>query len=330
MLVKILKVILPNTMLAWIISKKNMFRAFKYDFQRYSVYSRSNGNNSPEKLLGQIITIYHVIEKGLTMPNPRLGFGKERIIQLCELCIQYIDGYGSEEEQLTHAIQVVLEYKEFHRNKFKLEAAILAAMEKLEHKQISLLPSKQKEITKSDFFYNRYENFYEFSNSRASVRNFSSENIPMKKIIEVLELAKNTPSACNRQSWRTYSFSEKNQIEKILDAQGGNRGFGHLANKIIVVAGELGVFEGVAERNQVFIDGGIYSMNLLYCLHYYGIAACILNCSHGPEKDKIMRNLCKIKESEVFVSIVICGIPPESFMIANSQRHNLKKTNINR
>ena len=140
-------------------------------------------------------------------------------------------------------------------------------------------------------------------------------------------MAKNAPSACNRQSWRTYVFTNKKLIEEILLTQGGNRGFGHLANKLIVISGNVSVFGGSHERNQVFIDGGIYAMNVLYALHFNEIAACILNCSFDIEYDQKLRKLCGIKDSEVFITMIACGLPVDSFKVALSPRKDLSQTN---
>jgi nitroreductase len=68
-------------------------------------------------------------------------------------------------------------------------------------------------------------------------------------------------------------------------------------------------------------------MNLLYAIHYQKIAACILNCSNNIEKDKSLRKLCNIKNSEFFIAMIAFGIPPENFKIAGSKRYDLKKTN---
>ena len=89
----------------------------------------------------------------------------------------------------------------------------------------------------------------------------------------------------------------------------------------------MGLFGGIAERYQVYIDGGMYAMNLLYALHYNQIAACILNCSHTPEKDELLRNICGIKDSENFIAMIACGIPPERFKIAISRRYERSDTN---
>lgn len=310
--------------------KYNMFRTYYYDFKRYFVFSSSKGFLSKEQLIGGIILEYHVIEKGLTMPETRLGFGREKILSLCDKCIDFIRKYKDEDIQLKHAIGVVFEYKYFHeKNSFQLDEEILSKIGILEKIYDGMIMRTiQKEISKDAYFSHSFGPFNAFSMSRSSVRNYSDENIPEEKINAAISLASNAPSACNRQPWRTYVYTKESEINRILQVQGGNRGFGHLTNKLIIIAGELSMFGYLQERNQVFIDGGIYAMNLLYSLHFHQIATCILNCSHSIEKDRQLRELCKIKESEVFIAMITCGVPPEKFKVAISKRYDIHKTNV--
>lgn len=309
--------------------KKSLKDSYKYDMKRYLKYSGPFSTTiSSTNLISNIIREYHVIEKGLTMPETRLGFGKDIIMALSNDCIKYINKYGQDEEQLHHAIGVVMEYEQLHREKgFELNEEIKHAIWNLKHTVNNDTVCTQKSFDKGDYFQYSESSFQLFSASRSSVRNFSSENIPYERIIEALEIARTTPSACNRQCWRTYLFTEKDKIANILDVQGGNRGFGHLGNKLIVISAEIGVFYGKDERNEAFIDGGMYAMNLLYALHYKQIAACILNCSNNIEKDKRLRDLCEIKDSEVFIAMIVCGIPPDKFKVANSKRYRIEMTN---
>lgn len=332
---KVFKIILQAGTFNYLKSNKSkitsfihVLKGYHYDFRRYYKFSDTNGSDTSSKLIGKIIREYHVIEKGLTMPQTRLGFGKELVLSLCADCKTYLTNYGNEDEQLIHAIGVLLEYKQVHdSHNIQLDIEIITALKDLEKYILGIKVTSQKEMTRKEYFNHIRSPFLQFSNSRSSIRNYSIQDISINKILEVLELVRNTPSACNRQSWRTYVHTDKAQIYQILDIQGGNRGFGHLTNKLIIVTGELGVFNGQGEKNQVFIDGGMYVMNVLYALHYYQIGACILNCSISVEKDKRLRHICKIKESEVFIAMVACGIPPESFMIAASKRYSIDKTN---
>ena len=309
--------------------KQNFRRMYNYDLLRYMKFSRTFGNNSAVKMIGAITVQYHVIEKGLTMPETRLGFGQERIIGLCKSCMEYISRYGQDDEQLNHALGVILEYNEYHDKKsFILDNEVIETIKQLRNLgNEEFEKTSQNRISKNEYFKNVKSSFFEFSNSRSSVRDYSTEDLPMVKIQDSLELARNTPSACNRQAWRTYVYDDKKLITKILEEQGGNRGFGHLANKLIVITGELGVFSSTNERNQVFIDGGMYAMNLLYALQYNEIAACILNCSFDNKKEQKLKQMCGVKESEVLIAMVTCGIAPDEFKIAISLRYPIEKTN---
>lgn len=295
-----------------------------YKYVRYSGLFREK--HSREKLIGKIIAEYHIIEKGLTMPETRLGFGQENVFLLVHNCTEYIRRFGSGDNQVEHAISVILEYRNYHINKeYLLGTVLLDKISILEKEIPGLFACEQSYISKDIFFGNINSSFKEFSASRKSVRNYSKDDVSMDRIVAAVDLARNAPSSCNRQGTRVYVFSDAEIINKILTIQGGNRGFGHLANKLIIITAELGVSHGVFERHQVYVDGGMYAMNLLYSLHYNQIAACSLNCNFSIQKDRDIRKLCKIKDSEVFVVMISCGIPPDSFQVALSKRYSLDK-----
>lgn len=304
---------------------KNAIPVYYYDLVRFYKYSATNGVKNKKQLTGQIIKTYHVIEKGLSMPNTRFGFGKDPLNSLISLCSSFKERFGESDEQYQHAIGVIIEYEEFHKlHNHELDIEILKKIDKLKNDlSIAVLPGKQVEVGSNDYFKDSASDFVLFSNSRHSVRNYSEEEVPLSLIKQSISLVRNTPSACNRQTVRAYVYSDKTQIDDILAVQGGTRGFGHLANKLIIVTAELGVFIGLNERNQGYIDGGMFAMNLLYALHNSKIAACILNCSILPSKDMKLRTLTGIKESEVFIAMISCGYVPENFKLATSRRNNI-------
>ncbi|WP_147677613.1 nitroreductase family protein [Algibacter pacificus] len=307
---------------------KQLKVSYNYDLKRYSKHSDTLKTDSSSKLIGKIIRRYHVIEKGLTMPDTRLGFGKDRLIKLIENCIDYVEKYGTEDIQIKHAISVILEYEFFHRAmNFQLDDNLIYEINRVKNLEVTSNISEQRKESKDSYFKYTNSSFKEFALSRSSIRNFTEEEVSLDVIKNALELAQSAPSACNRQCWRTYVFTNKNKMNEILKVQGGNRGFGHLANKLIVIASDMSMFTNGDERNQVYVDGGIYAMNLLYALHYNNLAACILNCSNSVEKDLKLRQMCQIKDSEVFVAMIICGHPPENFKIAVSERYALEVTN---
>lgn len=295
---------------------------FFRDYLRYIKHSGVMGGKNQDKLTGHIIASYHVVEKGLTMPETRLGFGRENLEYLINLCKIFIRKYGKEDFQVMHAISVVLEYKEFHKeHNYALDTTLLDKIKELASMVEDVSPNHQQIVTNENYFSEVNSSFDKFSESRKSIRNYTNEDIPLETIKAAVKLAQNAPSACNRQTVKVHVVSEPDKVQEVLRLQAANRGFGHLANKAIIVTCELGVFHGLRERNAGFVDGGLLAMNLLYALHYYKIAACTLNCSLSIKTEKKIKKICNIKESESLVLMICCGIPPQEFNFASSTRY---------
>lgn len=329
---KFLKKILPNYFLNFgrkILTLKRIFFIYFYDYKRFCKYSPViSGYNDKDKLEAKIIERYHSIEKGLTMPQFRFNFGIPVLTSLVDNCFEFHEKYG-ESVQFNHALSVIFEYEKRHlESKVPLNQDTKKVLENFKNKfkNREEFPLKQKLVSKLDYFSEVKSDFHAFSNSRKSLRNYLEDHdVDLNLIEKAIEIARNAPSACNRQSVRVYVFSDKEQIGKILKIQGGNRGFGHLTNKLIIITSDLSVWGFARERNQTFIDGGIFAMNLLYGLHFHEIGACILNCSLSPENDLKLRSLGFIRESENFISMISCGILPEKFMQAASKRYDVSE-----
>ena len=103
--------------------KSSLIQEYWYDFNRYFKFSDTiEDDYCKVKLLSRIIKGYHVIEKGLTMKDTRLGFGQEIIIQLSNDCKKYLNIYNDQDDQYIHALKVIKEYEDFHsNNNFKLK-----------------------------------------------------------------------------------------------------------------------------------------------------------------------------------------------------------------
>ncbi|MGK0385880.1 MAG: nitroreductase [Patiriisocius sp.] len=304
-------------------------KSYFYDMNQYSRYSMLADNMSEKKLISKIILDTHVIEKGLTMPEVKLGFGQARLRVLMDNVFRFISGFSDSESQVLHAVSVIKEYFVFHENeKYTFDNELKVMFEKLlELEKISILKvvsRNQRNIIRDNYFSHSKSPFKKFSDSRCSIRNFSNEFVSKEKVYDALDLCRNAPSACNRQSVKVHVYRGKSKIRKILEVQGGNRGFGHLSSLLIIVTYESSAYFGETERNSGYVDGGMYCMNILYSLHANEIGACILNAANDPEKDIKMRNVSKVPDSECFVAMIAGGVPPENFKIARSFRYPLK------
>lgn len=294
---------------------------FYVDAKTYLKYSNLLfTNDTEEKLLPSLIRQCHVIEKGLTMPDRRLGFGKERIINIAKDCSLFAKKFDESHPQFINCLKVLAEYKQLHEeNNYNLDDSLQNALNNALGLVDDIKVGSQIHSTKNMYFSNAGSDFENFSNSRHSIRHFEG-TIDIELIKKAVKLAQNSPSSCNRQPARVYLLQDKEIIKKISHIQNGNRGFGHLADKLLIVASELGGYILFRERNSVYIDGGMYAMNLLYSLHYYKIGACALNASFTNSEEQEIRQLLFIPKSQKLILIIACGDIPNNIQIASSLR----------
>lgn len=297
------------------------------DYFRYVWFSgilTIRGNR--ERLIGKIIQDYHVVEKGLTMPVTRPGFGQDRIIALANSIKNYASDYGIDDEQVRQGISVILEYNSYHKARgHQLGSRTLDAISSITCMAVGIVQSEQAEVTCFDYFKSKNAPFAEFAGSRKSVRNYTGGNVDLQVVEKAIDLARCTPSSCNKQGTRVHLLSKRENIDAALSIQTGNRGFGHDATALIVITSELGYAHNVYERNEAYVDGGMFAMSVLLGLHHYGVAACPLNCYLPNSKYRKLREICNVPVSEVFVVMISCGVPPKEFRIPLSHRYPVSK-----
>ncbi|WP_052185419.1 nitroreductase family protein [Halopseudomonas pelagia] len=159
-----------------------------------------------------------------------------------------------------------------------------------------------------------------FFSSRVSVRDFSSEAVAKEDIEKALLLALNTPSVCNRQATFVYCLNARSDIDTALLLQNGNRGFGHEIPCLLILCADLSAFDTAGERYQHWIDGGMFSMSIIWALHSLGLSSCCLNWSKGPGDDLKLRKLIDIKDEHTVLMMLAVGVARENVKVCYSAR----------
>lgn len=301
-------------------------QTFGYDVQRVLCYGFGY-SHTKSNLKARLLMVLHTLEKGLTMPNSRPCFGKDKIEQIYTL----VNKLGKEEVdsfEMQYASQLIYEYELFHKiQNYELSEYIVNQIKKIR----TILPPPpvtqciDKQSVQLHFnvlnFFSKGNSISQFIKSRHTIRNYTDTPIKENIFIEVAELANCAPSSCNRQSCRMHVITEKKHLLSVMDIQGGCRGFGSLSTAVIIVTSDLRCFYDVQERSQPAINSGFFGMNILLGLHERGIGACVLNWSNTKKRDKQLRRLVPtILESEQIEFLICCGYPPEEFDVALSKR----------
>lgn len=315
-----LKRFLPDTLLVWI-RKKRTYRLLnkinRYNNRRAFLFSGTYVDNRNADL-AKLMIESHTLEKGITMPNRRLGFGQDRVCSIITKSKAIIKRWGNDSVELQSALANLAQYLSIHKEAgYDLPEKIIKGIEEL-MPSLSIHGENCYSVNR-EIYFRGTEDFASFAKSRHSIRSFSSTPVDENKLMEAIQLAQTAPSACNRQATRVKIISSDEGKRLCCKMQRGNRGFGDSADKWLLITTEMGdwAYNHIQEG---FIDAGIFVMNLLYALHYYNIAACTLNALFSPEEREQLREGLGYPESEEPVCFIVIGNPTDDFMVPKSAR----------
>lgn len=304
-----------------------MFRNYVADFRlykRYSIVFRIENFKNKE---ADLILNYHSLEKGMLFNNMKSGYGKDKVLNLHKILNDIDVVQNVNRSQVKVGFQVMCKYYENHLEQ-NFDISDFYTNEQYEYYKRILSGDYDTQFSgiynwSRELFYKDVEsNFELFANSRKSVRDFTGEIISIELIEKVIKLANTSPSVCNRQASNVYIIQSKSLIDKVLEIQGGFNGYSHNVKQLLILTNDRQYYYTIGERNQLYIDGGIYLMNLLYSLHYYKIANCPANWGKNIDEEANLSKVIELPESEKIICLIPIGIAPESFNTTLSQRRN--------
>ena len=301
-----------------------LLSAYLIDFANYNNNACIGfGRFSNKNLRALIMKDSHRIEKALSLPMTRPFFGASVVSRLQKLIEKYIEEYnrdfysdygiGALRQYLLKHEKCINDIRHPRLLRIKKFCDSFDSGSSCENVGVDAM-------TKDQFFSDSDSAFRKFVASRRSIRNFTGKVIGKEVIKEAVSIAKSFPSVCNRQSIELFYFNDQEFVEKILKLQNGNSGFGYSVGGVAIITTIVDEFEGPGERNQMYIDGGIFLMNFLLSLHHLKVGACALNWSVTPGKDKKLKNLIQLDNSNTIISLVGVGDVNNDINVACSPR----------
>ena len=270
----------------------------------------------------------HRLEKGLSHVHFRYGFGINVLREMSQqmILLRQVDSNYNTNSLYRQGLSVLGDYRKRHENaKYDLseiESLFLPDIwnnvkADTAHTAGSFIISSS---SKSD---NLNRGFVELAEGRHSVREYASTPVEQDLLDKVYQAAMKTPSVCNRQASRIYQVTDPTVIESALDIQGGFHGYA-APPVLLLITSDIRAFMNENERNEPFVDGGLFSMSLLYALEAYGLAACPLNAMFSHSQDKHTRSLLGIPDNELPVMDIAVGNFPESVPVCRSARRTVE------
>lgn len=291
---------------------------YGYDARRFlAASSAGRSTDDAERLAAHISMDYHRLEKGMALPSPRYGFGRDVVVRLMRTIARHEKEYGVADVTV-FARGALAEYRRFNAAKIapELEATIDRFLSECANERCGGVAA----LTAETLFPFDSEAAQRFLLSRHSVRQFDGRPVPREILQKAVRIAQQAPSVCNRQSARVFVSTDRSKMDAMLRLQNGNRGFGDCLGAVIVVASDMRAFTSMGERNQCWVDGGIFAMSLGLALHSLHVGACMLNWSVEPGRDRALRRLLDLDDNYAIITMMGAGHPPDSLVVAASPR----------
>lgn len=287
-------------------------------------FSDRNPGKDKTRLEYYLVKHCHIVEKGLALPTPRKGFGQPKILDLIRKTKDYEKQHGR--SQIGSMVRDTLrEYLLFHDSEKKIfPANFLCEIKTFVDEEQEGVDGGIKVINKATMETFDGESFEKFLSCRHSVRNYSEIPVNDEIIRRAVAISRKTPSVCNRQGWIVHYYHDKRNIQELLSFQNGNAGFTESIDKLLIVTCTTKAFTRY-EHNQLFVDGGLYSMNLMLALHALGLGSCPLNTCMPWIREERLKKTAAIPRHERLIMMIAVGNLLDEFSVARSQKYPVDK-----
>ncbi len=304
-------------------------REYCYDAKRFIAHSGAISPRHVATLRALVTMDTHRVEKGLAVPSPKPWFGKSLIQRVLHNTSLYAR-LGGDEDVCKAALDAVGDYLNANSQHAAAAEPQWAPGTKRTVARLrdqlwpaGLLGGTKTVSREAIHKAGRLDDSLDFFTSRYSIRDFATDPVTQEQIEAAVVAAQHTPSVCNRQSWSVHVFPRGSHADAVLACQNGNAGFGHTASHILLITVDLRTFVYPGERNQGWVDGGMFAMSLLHAFHAQGIGTCCLNWSVDSHADRRLRAVAEISSHESVIMMLAVGHLRENVRVATSWRRPL-------
>jgi nitroreductase len=270
----------------------------------------------------------HRLEKGLSSKKMKDVFGLGYIKQTVSNLIGFVNDEELNKkysEDIEWGKQVITKY--FYSVKMNSMLKVLKqefddSIKTISKNNLNLVPYTFEKIAKIPII--SYEQYQAVVYKRRSVRYYKNIAVENEKIEKALQLAKFSPTPCNRYSVRYHCMSDKKLITKVGSIVGGARSFIDNVPKLVAVTSLSSAFEGLYDRHGIYIDGSLSIMTFIYALETMGLSSCVINWPRVPKNDKEVKKYLNLQETESVIMLLSIGYADMEGYIPYSQKKSNK------
>ena len=307
-------------------AKNRIEKEFLYDYNYY-ITNNMNSSKGLNSLEYSLVITGHTLEKGFTHFNLR-PFGINKIKKLIYL-LKKETKYEKHEKLFSfiNGINLLKEYKKIYEiNNWTNYSEYKEVSDFInEYKDIEIIKAGAYIVEKVELEKDYKIDYKKFIKSRHSTRNFKKKRLKKEDILSAVEMAKYTPSACNRQNIKLHYYPSGKMKQNVIDFSLGKGGIYLSGVSTFIITIDVNGLFGAGERNQGYFNAGLFATNLINAFHSLGIGTCLIQFSNKIEEEEELKKLNQIPSYERIAVILFAGYYDEKSIFAVSSRKSVEE-----
>jgi nitroreductase len=283
-----------------------------------------DGGTSTEHQDYRILLLVHSLEKGLSYRSPR-AFGAAKALRLTAL-LEGTSGAPALRTAYSMGLGALSAWLAFHDARDEGDPETRERVRRLLSTRtvafglLEPAPAGARAVSASA---DRWDGLPidEFLQARHSVRHYAAEPVDDRTLDECVQLAMTSPSACNRQMVRLRMMDSPELKRLLYDTLHGTGGIDFETCRLGVVTFDVKSWEFYGERNQGYLNAGLFAMTLVHALQWRGVGSCLLQFGNTFSEERHLVRALGIPDSErIAVGISLGRVETDDTVPASVRR----------
>lgn len=152
-----------------------------------------------------------------------------------------------------------------------------------------------------------HQQLLDLSLRRRSVRWFEPRPVPRELIDQAMLVARQSPSACNRQPFEYRFFDDPELVRQVAAIPFGAAGYGHNIPTIAVLVGRHDHFFSARDRHVIYIDTALSAMAFMFALETLGLSSSAINWPDFEPLELRMQRTLGLDPAERVIMLMAIG-----------------------
>lgn len=280
--------------------------------------------NPGENPVHKIIRDTHRIEKGISMQDRKDTFAGGYVRELVGAVeTAWKNETDIDEKQLKWATDVLAKYFDIVESTPRIEKAkqqFQALIDDIEYVPNDRIPAARKEFEQD---IPSFDAVKRLAKQRSSTRWFKQEPVPHDLIDDAIEVAAQSPSACNRQSYEFRIYDDPELLDKLLELPIGVRGYADNIPCAVVLVGKQGAYFHDRDKHVIYIDASLAAMSFQFALESLGLASCSINWPALQDRERRLEDLINLDPDETAIMFIAVGYPNNKGKVPYSEKKSI-------